>query len=201
MRAENVALIGGPPGSGKSSVAKSLSLSMNIAHISVGDRIRSIAEGVVVSNYSESIKLENQSLQKSKKLPQNLVCAVIAEAFEQPEVNSNILLDGYPRSPEQIEPLIDTFHQIGANALIMVYLHVDREKAIQRMVERGSRSGEVEMDARFAHERYDSYVESHEGFLTLLANEMPVEVIDANADLEKSIRLARAALSPVLKRM
>lgn len=194
MPVEKIALVGGPPGSGKSSVANILSNETRLGYLSMGDHIREISSGKRESRYQDTVISEKHVLNRSGKLPQTLVCSIIEEHFKQQETESDLLLDGYPKSIEQVKPFFNTLTSLGATALTVVYLDINREEAIRRMLSRGSREGEQPINEDFAKMRHDNYTDSYEEVLEALSEEMPVCRIRANGSLSDNVTIAKRHL-------
>ncbi len=95
-------LIYGPPGSGKGTVSKAISLSDSVLHVSTGDIFRAI------DPFSEKGKMINSYLKKGQLLPDDFTIDIwhefvshkIKEAMFDPKVGF-LLLDGIPRTLKQ----------------------------------------------------------------------------------------------------
>lgn len=95
MQYQNVIIIG-PMASGKGTQAEILANKLGISHVSSGDLFRAeIASG---SQLGQQIK---EIIDKGNLVSKELNDAIIRQALE--EHPNGILLDGYPRTPEQAE--------------------------------------------------------------------------------------------------
>lgn len=194
MTVEKLALIGGSPGSGKSSIANVLSSQTRLGYMSTGNHIRAISAGETESLHQKDVAAESKHLNRSGRLPPTLVCAIIEEHFRRSSVENDMILDGYPRSIEQVGPFFDTITSIGTKVMALVYLEVDREESIKRMLNRGNRGGECPINVDFARMRYDKYIESYDKVLAVLSNEIPIHRVQANESLDNNVVSTRSCL-------
>lgn len=116
----------GAPGSGKGTQAKRLCDELNLTLISTGDLLRSAVRegtplGVKAKEYMDAGKL----------VPDELVIGLIEEKLKN--INSGVLLDGFPRNIKQAE-MLDTITQVT----IAVDLNVPEEVIVDRIVKRRS---------------------------------------------------------------
>jgi len=90
----------GPPGVGKGTQAKRLSLAHRIPHLATGDMLRAaISKG-------EATGLEARSYVHSGRLvPDELVIRIVKERLLEADMRGGFILDGFPRTHEQAEAL------------------------------------------------------------------------------------------------
>ncbi|MBR9703155.1 nucleoside monophosphate kinase [Candidatus Woesearchaeota archaeon] len=120
MTYKNVVIIG-PQASGKGTQAKVLAKKLGISHVSSGDLFRAeIASG---SQLGQQIK---EIIDEGNLVPKELNDAIIRQALEAHP--NGILLDGYPRTPEQAE-FLDS--QITVDLVLV--LEVPDEICIERI--------------------------------------------------------------------
>ncbi|VDQ02799.1 unnamed protein product [Trichobilharzia regenti] len=91
----------GPPGSGKGTQAIKIAERYKICHLSTGDLLRAIISsgtelGMKIKGITESGGLVSD----------DIVCGLIAEKIDSPECRKGMLLDGFPRTLEQLEKLL-----------------------------------------------------------------------------------------------
>lgn len=123
---QHVVILLGPPGSGKGTQAKKITLELNIPHISTGDILR------------ENIKQETELGVKAKEymnagqlVPDALVLDMLFERVSRDDCKKGYLLDGFPRTIPQAEAL-DKFLKNTVH-LVAINLTVSDEIIIRRI--------------------------------------------------------------------
>lgn len=121
-------LLIGPQGSGKSTQGRLLSEYLKIPYISTGDIFREIAsqdtqEGRKIKEILESGQLVND--EKTAEL--------VKRRLERPDLARGFILDGYPRTPEQL----NLFNDMNLKFDKILYLKIPEEKVIERLLKRG----------------------------------------------------------------
>lgn len=117
----------GSPGSGKGTQAKLLHTCLKGPHISTGDMLRTHIEA------DDAIGRETEGLLKAGKLvPDELVNRLLEERLRQTDCRSGIILDGYPRTLNQAQLLLE-FAQRYRLSPAVVHLFVDYEKIVARL--------------------------------------------------------------------
>jgi len=141
-------LIIGAPGSGKTTDASIIAgKNENIVHYSTGDMLREeVASGSELGQTIESF------ISKGALVPLNIIIDTIISAIKNAPVN-NILIDGYPRSVEQmtaLDELLTTEDNIELVSTIEV--RVSEQVAKERILGRAA-------DAKPGEERSDDSIE------------------------------------------
>jgi len=91
----------GPPASGKGTQAKLLADTFKIPHISTGDLLRAIK-----SDKSNPLSQELSDLMDNGKLVSDeLISKMVAERIKADDCRFGFILDGYPRTEEQVKDL------------------------------------------------------------------------------------------------
>jgi len=141
-------LIIGAPGSGKTTDASIIAeKNENIVHYSTGDMLRE-----EVASGSELGQTINDFISKGALVPLNIIIDTIVSAIKQAPVD-NILIDGYPRSVEQmtaLDELLTTEDDIELVSTIEV--RVSEQVAKERILGRAA-------DAAPGEERSDDSIE------------------------------------------
>jgi len=141
-------LIIGAPGSGKTTDASIIAeKNDNIVHYSTGDMLRE-----EVASGSELGQTINDFISKGALVPLNIIIDTIVSAIKQAPVD-NILIDGYPRSVEQmtaLDELLETEDDIELVSTIEV--RVSEQVAKERILGRAA-------DAAPGEERSDDSIE------------------------------------------
>jgi adenylate kinase len=126
-------LIMGPPGAGKGTQATAIATHHDIPTISTGDIFRThVREGTALG------KVARQYLDRGEYVPDTITNDMVAERLSRPDCVAGFLLDGYPRTLDQVVAL-DTMLAESDRALdTVVALTVDPEELVRRLVRRAS---------------------------------------------------------------
>ncbi len=117
----------GSPGSGKGTQAKLLHQCVEGPHISTGEILRSHIQA------RDPIGRQTESVIKSGRLvPDELVNRLVEERLQQPDCRSGIILDGYPRTLNQADVLLQFMRRFGFRPAV-VHLVVDYERIVARL--------------------------------------------------------------------
>lgn len=121
-------LMFGAPMAGKGTLANMLAEEYNLPTISMGDILRgSIArgdkEGILAKSYMD----------KGEMVPNEVVCAMIKNRLAEPDVQNGFILDGFPRTPSQLEVFVN---EKVADIDVVVSLDVPYETLLSRVVGR-----------------------------------------------------------------
>jgi len=120
----------GPPGAGKGTQAKLLAEHRNLLHLSTGDMLRAAIRnetpvGVEASGYMTAGEL----------VPDVVVNRIVAEALSKIDY-AGFILDGYPRTVDQAQFLLDLLEENNASLDAVVSLRVPEEHIVQRLSRR-----------------------------------------------------------------
>ncbi|HJU46298.1 MAG TPA: adenylate kinase [Chitinophagaceae bacterium] len=134
----NVILFG-PPGSGKGTQSEKLIGKYGLKHLSTGDLLRKEMTDCT------PLGLEAKNLiAKGQLVPDEVVIGIIRCALdENPDVNG-FLFDGFPRTVAQAEALDKLLEEKNSSIDIVLFLHVNEEELITRLVGRAKTSGRLD---------------------------------------------------------
>jgi adenylate kinase len=126
-------LIMGPPGAGKGTQAVALATDHGVPAISTGDLFRShVREGTPLGTVAR------EYLDRGEYVPDTITNDMVAERLGRPDCATGFLLDGYPRTLDQVAAL-DAILAASDRALdTVVALVVDPEELVRRLVRRAS---------------------------------------------------------------
>jgi adenylate kinase len=127
-------LIIGAPGSGKTTDASIIAgRNENIVHYSTGDMLRE-----EVASGSELGQTINDFISKGALVPLDIIIDTIVSAIKQAPVD-NILIDGYPRSVEQMKALDELLEKEDDIELVStIEVRVSEEVAKERILGRAA---------------------------------------------------------------
>ena len=141
-------LITGKPGSGKGTQAALLANRLDIPHISTGDIFREEMRlktplGIAITD----------SMNAGQYTSDEITNAVIEKRLAQPDAENGYILDGYPRTVNQVEFL----DSIGIRVDAVIELYIDTENAVQRLVLRANEQSRGDDDEQIIRSRMATY--------------------------------------------
>lgn len=117
----------GPPGVGKGTQAAAIVKRYNIPHISTGDIFRAnIKEG------TELGKKAKEYMDKGLLVPDEIVVSIVKDRLSKDDCKNGFLLDGFPRTIEQVEALDEELKNMGIKLDKVVNIYADKEILIER---------------------------------------------------------------------
>jgi adenylate kinase len=120
----------GSPGSGKGTQAKMLMQCLGIPHISTGDMLRDQIKSDGDVGRAVGAKMAVGSL-----VSDEVVNRMVQERLSQPDAAKGFILDGYPRTIAQAEPLCQWLDRRGIREVV-IHLAVDYNIIIARLTGR-----------------------------------------------------------------
>jgi adenylate kinase len=121
----------GPPGAGKGTQAKQISITYDIPHISTGDIFR--------KNISEKTKLGIEAkgyMDKGLLVPDELTINIVKDRLDENDCKVGFLLDGFPRTVEQAEALDAFLNEKGTKIDATLLIDVPKGSILERMTGR-----------------------------------------------------------------
>ncbi|HEX6852283.1 MAG TPA: nucleoside monophosphate kinase, partial [Candidatus Polarisedimenticolaceae bacterium] len=87
----------GPPGVGKGTQAKFLTERLRVPHVSTGDLLRAaVKEGTSLGRKAKGF------MEAGQLVPDQLIGDLLGERLAQPDAVAGFILDGFPRTVEQV---------------------------------------------------------------------------------------------------
>lgn len=132
----------GPPACGKGTQTSRLAEYLGFPHVDTGSLLR--AE---IKNGTENGKIAKGFIDKGQLVPVELVAKIIGDRLAQKDCENGYILDGYPRSVEQAEMLLDINKRNDKEPaqFTAIYFDLDKEVLLNRIVNRRScpKCGEI----------------------------------------------------------
>jgi adenylate kinase len=117
----------GSPGSGKGTQAKLLEKRLGVPHISTGDMLREHIQA------GDALGREVRALMQAGRLvPDELVNQLVAERLSRDDAARGFLLDGYPRTVDQVG-FLEGFLESRGVPRVVIHLKVDYNKIVARL--------------------------------------------------------------------
>ena len=145
-------LIVGPPGVGKGTQAARISEAFDIPTISTGDIFRSnIAEGTELGKQVKAI------VDAGDYVPDTLTNALVEDRLRSADAANGFLLDGYPRTPDQVQHLDALLAADGQALDAVIRLLADREEIVRRLRKRALEQGRADDSEEAIRHRQEVY--------------------------------------------
>lgn len=145
-------LIMGPPGAGKGTQAVLLAERIGAAHISTGDIFRAN-----VTQQTELGKTAQRYMEAGEYVPDEVTNAMVRDRLAQEDAREAFLLDGYPRTLDQVAKLDGILADLGSGLDGVLSLVVDKEELIGRLLKRAETSGRADDTEDVIRHRQDVY--------------------------------------------
>jgi len=121
----------GPPGAGKGTQARTIAAHYSIPAISTGDIFRvNVAEQTALGQRAQCY------MQAGEYVPDDLTNEMVRERLARDDCRPGFLLDGYPRTHDQVAWLDKILADSGGGLDAVVALAVDQEELVRRLVHR-----------------------------------------------------------------
>ena len=166
-------LIVGPPGAGKGTQASAVAEAYGIPAISTGDIFRAnIEQG------TELGKQVQQVMASGGFVPDELTNSIVADRLKQDDAQCGFLLDGYPRTTEQVHELDRILAESGAELDAVIQLQADTDEVVKRLTKRALEQGRVDDTEDVIRHRQDLYREQTEPVIAIYAERGVVVEVD-----------------------
>jgi adenylate kinase len=147
-------LLIGPPGAGKGTQATVLAETFGIPAISTGDMFRAN-----VANKTELGLKVKAIMDAGEYVPDSLTNEIVADRLAQPDAAAGFLLDGYPRTIEQVHEL-DRMLAAADTALdAVVLITADTDEVVGRLLKRAQEQGRTDDTEEVIRHRMNVYAE------------------------------------------
>ena len=183
-------LLIGPPGAGKGTQAERLALAFEVPAVSTGDIFR-----YNVTNKTE-LGLEVKSfMDAGAYVPDSLTNAIVADRLKETDAASGFLLDGYPRTTDQVAELDRLLDAEGAKLDVVVLITADTDEVVARLLKRAAEQGRADDTADVIRHRLDVYAEQTAPLIDVYSARGLVVTIDGLGAVEEVTERILAALT------
>ena len=147
-------LIMGPPGAGKGTQARGIAARHGVPAISTGDIFRAnVADrtplGVEAQRYMDA----------GEYVPDEITNAMVRDRLGRPACAQVFLLDGYPRTIEQVKELDAILADQGTGLDVVILLTADTPQLVERLLRRAQAEGRSDDTEQVIRRRQEIYLE------------------------------------------
>ena len=147
-----IGLIFGPPGSGKGTQAARIESEFKLSHLSTGDILRAeVARGSEIGKEAERI------MRAGDLVPDDLIIRIVQAIIRDPNVSSDLLLDGFPRTHEQARALDEMLAEEGHRVDFVIAFDVPESVLVERLLHRAAVEGRADDTREAITERMHEY--------------------------------------------
>jgi adenylate kinase len=180
----------GPPGAGKGTQAIRVSEHYGIPQISTGDIFRANVKagtelGLVAKRYMDA----------GEYVPDEVTNDMVEARLAEDDAKAGFLLDGYPRTVEQVARLDEMLEHLGGSLDGVIVLSVDREELITRLLERARTSGRTDDTEDVIRYRQKVYAEQTAPLLSKYSERGLVVEVDGQGTVDEVAERIWAALA------
>ncbi|MCX6496204.1 MAG: adenylate kinase [Rhodoluna sp.] len=166
-------LLIGPPGAGKGTQAALLANAYNIPAISTGDIFRAN-----VKNETELGLQVKSIMARGEYVPDSLTNELIRDRLAQADAEAGFLLDGYPRTNDQVNELDDILVSQHRILDAVVLLVADSDELVRRLLKRAQEQGRTDDTEEVIRHRQNVYLEQTQPLIEIYSSRSLVVEID-----------------------
>jgi adenylate kinase len=182
-------LIMGPPGAGKGTQAVALAQRIGGAHISTGDIFRAN-----VADQTELGRAAQRYMDAGEYVPDEVTNAMVKDRLAQDDAREAFILDGYPRTVDQVSTLDGILDSLGTRLDGVIELVVDPEELIQRLLNRAKTSGRADDTEAVIRHRQEVYTAETAPLLEVYGSRGIVIEVDGMGEVDEVTQRIDAAL-------
>jgi len=166
-------LLIGMPGAGKGTQAAQLSVAFGIPAISTGDIFRHN-----VKNETELGKQAKAFMDRGEYVPDSLTNELVRDRLSHADAADGFLLDGYPRTADQVAELDDILGEHSQKLDAVVMLTADVDEVVRRLLNRAIEQGRADDTEEVIRRRLDIYEEQTAPLVSVYAARNLVVTVD-----------------------
>lgn len=184
-------LIIGPPGAGKGTQATQIAERFNVPAISTGDIFRANIKGKTELGQKVQAIIESGEL-----VPDSLTNEIVADRLKQEDAASGFLLDGYPRTVDQVHALDAMLDGSSLDAVVL--LEADADAVVARLLKRAELEGRADDTEEVIRHRQDVYAAQTAPLIELFSERGILVSVDGLGTIEEVAARIAAGLDAQL---
>ncbi|MEK9663561.1 MAG: adenylate kinase [Candidatus Nanopelagicales bacterium] len=173
-------IIMGPPGAGKGTQAVVVAKSLGVPHISTGDIFR--------ANVSEGTDLGREAkryMDAGEYVPDSVTNAMVRDRISHDDCRPGFLLDGYPRTLEQVSELDMMLQSDGLSIDRAIELTVNTDEVVERLLKRAQDQGRADDTAEVIRRRLEVYAEQTAPLIAVYAERGLLVQVDGMGEVDE----------------
>lgn len=170
-------LIIGPPGAGKGTQAAAIAERYGVPAISTGDIFRANIKGG-----TELGKRVQEIIERGELVPDSLTNEIVADRLAQPDAAPGFLLDGYPRTVDQVHALDGMLEGASLDAVVLIEADVDA--VVARLLKRAEIEGRADDTEDVIRHRQEVYAQQTAPLVELFSERGILVTVDGLGSVE-----------------
>ena len=186
-------LIMGPPGAGKGTQAKLIAAHYGIPAISTGDIFRAMKTAD-----TPLARQVRDIMNSGGYVSDDITNQIVSERLAEPDCGDGFLLDGYPRTLDQVETLDQALVAAGTPLDAVLALTADTDEVVSRLLKRSEIEGRSDDNEETIRVRLQTYAEQTAPLLEVYGNHGLLVEVDGLGEIEEVSERVFAALDAAL---
>ncbi|MFN4002523.1 adenylate kinase [Microcella sp.] len=183
-------LLIGPPGAGKGTQATRLSDALGVPAISTGDIFR-----MHLRNETELGLKAKAFMDAGDNVPDSLTNDLVRDRLSQPDAAGGFLLDGYPRTIDQVRALDEFLAEHGASMDAVVELVAEPDVVVERLKKRALDQGRADDDEAVVRHRLEVYAQQTAPLIGVYAERGLLAKVDGIGEIAEVTERIESALA------
>ncbi len=173
-------LLIGPPGAGKGTQASKLSEVFGIPAISTGDIFRANVKN------ETPLGLEAKSyMDRGAYVPDELTNKLVRDRLQNPDCLNGFLLDGYPRTSDQVDELDSILDETNSSLDAVIQLTADTDEVVKRLAKRAIEQGRSDDTEDVIRNRMAVYEEQTAPLISVYAARGLLIMVDGLGEIDQ----------------
>lgn len=182
-------LIVGPPGAGKGTQATRIAEAYGIPTISTGDIFRAN-----IKNETELGLRVKAIVAGGDYVPDSLTNELVTDRLAEDDAAEGFLLDGYPRTPDQVRYLEELLSSKGQKLDAVLQLVADQDEIVERLRKRAIEQGRSDDTEEAIRHRQEVYLRETAPLLEMFREQDLLIEVDGLGTVEEVADRIRTAL-------
>lgn len=179
----------GPPGAGKGTQAARLAETLRVPAVSTGDIFRrNVTEGTELGLTAKSY------MDAGDYVPDSVTNAMVADRLAEADATDGFLLDGYPRTADQVTELDRMLSAQGSALDRVVEIVVDTDEVVARLTRRAQEQGRSDDTEDVIRHRFEVYAEQTAPLAQLYAERDLLVQVDGMGQVDEVTARLLAAI-------
>ena len=123
-------------------------------------------------------------MDRGEYVPDDLTNALVRDRLSKPDCQDGFLLDGYPRTIDQVHELDDILRENGTKLDIVVQLTADTEEIVSRLANRALEQGRTDDTPEVIRTRQAVYEEQTAPLIDVYASRSLVAKVDGLGEVK-----------------